>query len=200
MKWYWVTAIFPVFTPAQSSPLISPVVKPENSLWMHWFHRKRERGGRDMFVFNRQHGWEIAIILRNFRKTKLSKSIFFFFFFLLYFNMYTMCDSTTFALRHTQISLSGILRHFARQAAIFFCTRMIQTSEPGIRRGNEDSRKNENRKQIDKHTLFFKQSVGVAESMEITRERMRVCQQNRALMELLFVDICIFQAISMTEV
>ena len=41
-----------------------------------------------------------------------------------------MCDSTTFALRHTQISLSGILRHFARQAAIFFCTRMIQTSEP----------------------------------------------------------------------
>ena len=26
--------------------------------------------------------------------------------------MYTMCDSTTFALRHTQISLSGILRHF----------------------------------------------------------------------------------------
>ena len=26
--------------------------------------------------------------------------------------MYTMCNSTTFALRHTQISLSGILRHF----------------------------------------------------------------------------------------
>ena len=25
------------------------------------------------------HGWEIAVILRNFRKTKLSKSIFFFF-------------------------------------------------------------------------------------------------------------------------
>ena len=123
--------------------------------------------------------------------------------------MYTMCDSTTFALRHTQISLSGTLRHFARQAAIFFCTRMIQTSEPGIRRGN-DSRKNENRKsrkkkifrrkQIHKHTLFFKQSVGVAESMEITRERMRVCQQNRALMELSFVDICIFQAISVMEV
>ena len=55
------------------------------------------------------------------------------------------------------------------------------------------------RKTIDKHTFFFKQSVGVAESMEITRERMRVCQQNRALMELLFVDICIFQAISVTE-
>ena len=123
--------------------------------------------------------------------------------------MYTMCDSTTFALRHTQISVSGILRHFARQATIFFCTRMIQTSEPGIRRGNEDSRKSENRKswkkfffrgkQIHKHTLFFKQSVGVAESMEITLERMRVCQQNRALMELSFVDICIFQAISVTE-
>ena len=42
--------------------------------------------------------------------------------------------------------------------------------------------------------------LGVAESMEITRERMRVCQQNRALMELSFVDICIFQAISLTEV
>ena len=27
------------------------------------------------------HGWEIAVILRNFRKTKLSKSKFFFFFF-----------------------------------------------------------------------------------------------------------------------
>ena len=26
--------------------------------------------------------------------------------------MYTMCNSTTFALRHTQISLSGILRRF----------------------------------------------------------------------------------------
>ena len=81
------------------------------------------------------HGWEIAVILRNFRKTKLSKSkflsffffFFFFFFFLLYFNMYTMCDSTTFALWNRQILLSGILRHFARQAAIFFCTRMIQT-------------------------------------------------------------------------
>ena len=143
------------------------------------------------------HGWEIAVILRNFRKTKLSKSKFFFFF-LLYFNMYTMRDSTTFALWHTQISLSGILRHFARQAAIFLCTRMIQTSERGIRRGNEDSRKSE--KQIHKHTLFFKQSVDVAESMEITRERMRVCQQNRALMELSFVDLCIFQAISVTEV
>ena len=61
----------------------------------------------------------------------------------------------------------------------------------------------ENRgKQIDKHTFFFflKQSVGVAESMEITHERMRVCQQNRALMELSFVDICIFQAVSMTKV
>ena len=118
-----------------------------------------------------------------------------------------MCDSTTFALRHTQISLSGILRHFARQAAIFFCTRMIQTSEPVAETRILAKMKIENRgnnffcgKQIHKHTLFFKQSVGVAESMEITRERMRVCQQNRALMELSFVDICIFQAISVTEV
>ena len=61
-----------------------------------------------------KHGWEIAVILWNFRKTKLSKSkIFFPFFFLqLYFNIHTMCNSTTFALRHTQISLSSILRHF----------------------------------------------------------------------------------------
>ena len=61
------------------------------------------------------HGWEIAVILRNFRKTKLSKSkfLFFLFFFLkLYFNIHTMCNSMTFALRHMQISLSGILRHF----------------------------------------------------------------------------------------
>ena len=153
------------------------------------------------------HGWEIAVILRNFRKTKLSKSIFLKIFLLLYFNMYTMCDSTTFALRHTQISLSGILRHFARQAVIFFCTRMIQTSEPGIRGFSQKwkSKIAENfffrGKQIHRHTLFFKQSVvGVVESMEITRERMPVCQQNRALMELSFVDICIFQAISVTEV
>ena len=58
------------------------------------------------------HGWEIAVILRNFRKTKLSKSNFFFFFFFYSISTCTICDSTTFALRHTQISLSGILRHF----------------------------------------------------------------------------------------
>ena len=58
------------------------------------------------------HGWEIAIILRNFHKTKLSKSKKKIFFFKHYFNIHTMCNSTTFALRHTQISLSGILRHF----------------------------------------------------------------------------------------
>ena len=51
------------------------------------------------------HGWEIAV-KPNFQNQN------FFFFFLLYFNMYTMCNSTTFALRHTQISLSVILRHF----------------------------------------------------------------------------------------
>ena len=120
--------------------------------------------------------------------------------------MYTVCDSTTFALRHTQISLSGILRHFARQAAIF-CTRMIQTSEPVAETRILAKMKSKiaekffsAEKKIHKHTLFFKQSVGVAESMEITRERMRVCQQNRALMELSFVDICIFQAISVTGV
>ena len=57
-------------------------------------------------------------------------------------------------------------------------TLMSNSSEPGIRRGNEDSRGNEHRKsqkiffcsmekKIDKYT-FFKQPVGVAESMEIT--------------------------------
>ena len=60
------------------------------------------------------HGWEIAVILWNLRKNKLSKSkfLFFLFFLKLYFNIHTMCNSTTFALRHTQISLFGILRHF----------------------------------------------------------------------------------------
>ena len=156
---------------------------------------------------NNFHGWEIAVILRNFRKTKLSKSKFLFFFSFFYSisTMYTMCDSTTFALRHTQISLSGILRHFARQAATFFYTHMIQTTSR--KRGFSQKWKSKiaeknffHSKQIHKHTLFFKQSVRVVESMEITRERMRVYQQNRALMELSFVDICIFQAISMTEV
>ena len=55
---------------------------------------------------------------------KIKISFLFFFFFLLYFNMYTMCNSTTFALRHTQISFYGT---YDRQAAIFFCTCMIQT-------------------------------------------------------------------------
>ena len=118
--------------------------------------------------------------------------------------MYTMCDSTTFALRHTQISLSGILRHFRPPSRhLLLHTHDTNNAEPGICRGNEDSCGNENRNrgtQIDKYTFLFKQSVGVAESMEITLERMRVCQQNRALMVLLFVDICIFQAISVTEV
>ena len=58
------------------------------------------------------------------------------------------------------------------------CVYMYTYSEPGICRGNEDSRGNENQKsqkiffsvekQIDKHTFFFKKSIGVAESMEIT--------------------------------
>ena len=112
-----------------------------------------------------------------------------------------MCDSTTFALRRTQISLSGILRHFRPPSRPLLQTFVAETrilAEMKI----ENRGKNFFRgKQIEKHTFFFfKQSVGVAESMEITRERMRVCQQNRALMELSFVDICIFQAISVTEV
>ena len=64
-----------------------------------------------LFCLFTLHGWEIAVILWNFRKTKLSKNkqkkIF-----KLYFNIHAMCNLTTFALRHMQISLSGILRHF----------------------------------------------------------------------------------------
>ena len=95
--------------------------------------------------------------------------------------MYTMCDSTTFALRHTQISLSGILRHFVCQAAIFFCTRMIQTiqslefvaetrilAKMKIENGGKNFFSAENK--FTSILCFFKQSVGVAESMEITRE------------------------------
>ena len=50
--------------------------------------------------------------------------------------------------------------------------------------------------------LFFLNSPPVLQKVwKSRRERMRVgCQQNRALMELSSVDICIFQAISMTEV
>ena len=79
------------------------------------------------------------------------------------------------------------------------------SSEPGIRRGNEDSRRHENRKsQKNKLTsifffFFFKQPVAVAESMEIT---MLVASKvdRGPLMELSFVDICIFQTISVTAV
>ena len=73
------------------------------------------------------HGWEIAVILRNFRKTKLSKSNFFFFFF---FTVSTCIQCAT-----RRLSLCDICKYrfpafygtSARQAAIFFCTRMIQT-------------------------------------------------------------------------
>ena len=75
------------------------------------------------------HGWEIAVILRNFRKTKLSKSKFFFFFF--FFNSistYIQCATG-------RLSLCDIHKYrfpafygtSDRQAAIFFCTCMIQT-------------------------------------------------------------------------
>ena len=82
-------------------------------------------------------------------------------------------------------------------------------SEPGIRRGNKDSRGNENQKswkkifsaekQIDKHFFFFKQPVAVAESMEIATLVPSKIDRG-PLMELSFVEICIFQAISVTEV
>ena len=73
------------------------------------------------------HGWEIAVILRNFRKTKLSKSNFFFFFFNS-ISTYIQCATR-------RLSLCDIRKYrfpafygtSDRQAAIFFWTRMIQT-------------------------------------------------------------------------
>ena len=64
------------------------------------------------------HGWEIAVILRNFRKTKLSKSFLFFFF--------TLFQHVQYATR--RLSLCDIRKYrfpafygtSARQAAIFF--------------------------------------------------------------------------------
>ena len=155
------------------------------------------------------HGWEIAVILRNFRKTKLSKSNFFFFFFLNSISTCTQCATR-------RLSLCDIRKYRfpafygtspAKPPSSFAHAWYKQAWNSSRKRGFSRKWKlkmAENfffrGKQIHKHTLFFKQSVGVAESMEITRERMRVWQQNRALMELSFVDICIFQAISVTKV
>ena len=141
------------------------------------------------------HGWEIAVILRNFRKTKLSKSNFFFFF--------TLFQHVQYATR--RLSLCDIRKyHFpafygtsARQAAIFFWythdtnmeflqqslefvaeTRILAEMKIENRGKNFYLWKNK----LTSILFFFKQSVGVAES----------CQQNRASMELSFMDICIF--------
>ena len=74
------------------------------------------------------HGWEIAVILRNFRKTKFSKSKFLLFFF--FFNSISTCIQCA-----TRRLLLCDIRKYRfpafygtsdRQAAIF-CTRMIQT-------------------------------------------------------------------------
>ena len=79
------------------------------------------------------HGWEIAVILRNFRKTKLSKSkfllLFFFFFFFFFYSLSTCIHCATRRLSFCDISkyrFPAFYGTFARQAAIF-CTRMIQT-------------------------------------------------------------------------
>ena len=80
------------------------------------------------FTSLKMYGWEIAVILRNFRKTKLSKSKFFFFFFFNSISTYILCATR-------RLSLCDICKyHFPafygtsdRQAAIFFWTRMIQT-------------------------------------------------------------------------
>ena len=79
------------------------------------------------------HGWEIAVILRNFRKTKLSKSKFLFFFFLFIIFFYSISTCMQCATR--RLSLCDIHKYrfpafygtSDRQAAIFFRTRMIQT-------------------------------------------------------------------------
>ena len=145
------------------------------------------------------HGWEIAVILRNFRKTKLSKSIYFilFFFFILYFNMYNMrLDDFCFA-AYANIAF----RHFTAlppaKPPSSFGTRMIQTWSSFSRAWNSSRKRGFSPKWKSKiaekkffrgktnwqaYFFFFKQSIGVAES----------CQQNRALMELSFADICIF--------
>ena len=86
-----------------------------------------------MFAFSRLHGWEIAVILRNFRKTKLSKSKFLSFSFFFFFFFYSISTCIQCATR--RLSLCGIRKYrfpafygtSDRQAAIFFCTRMIQT-------------------------------------------------------------------------
>ena len=69
------------------------------------------------------------------------QNLFFFFFFLLYFNMYT-CATRRLSLSTRKYRFPAFYRKSRHP-----CTRMIQTSEPGIRRGNEDSpkRKIENR-------------------------------------------------------
>ena len=77
------------------------------------------------------HGWEIAVILRNFHRTKLSKSKnFFFFFFSFFFSISTYIQCAT-----RRLSLCDIRKYrfptfygtSDRQAAIFFWTCMIQT-------------------------------------------------------------------------
>ena len=82
-----------------------------------------------MLKYMWMHGWEIAVILRNFRKTKLSKSkkkIFF-----NSISTYIQCATR-------RLSLCDIRKYrfpafygtSDRQAAIFFWTRMIQTMDP----------------------------------------------------------------------
>ena len=74
------------------------------------------------------HGWEIAVILRNFRKTKLSKSKFLFFSFLFFFFFFFNSVSTYIQCTTRRFSLCNIRKYrFPAfygasdcQAAIFF--------------------------------------------------------------------------------
>ena len=77
------------------------------------------------------HGWEIAVILRNFRRTKLSKSKFLFFLSFFFFNSistYIQCATRRLSLCDIRkCRFPAFYGTSNRQAAIFFCTHMIQT-------------------------------------------------------------------------
>ena len=90
------------------------------------------------------HGWEIAVILRNFCKTKLSKSKFLFFFFFFFYFFFILFQHVH------NVRLDDCFPAFygtsPAKPPSSFAHAWYKHSDPGIRRGNEDSRENENRK------------------------------------------------------
>ena len=80
--------------------------------------------------FSLFHGWEIAVILRNFRKTKLSKFLSFFLFYFFFYSLSACIHCATRRLLLCDIRKYRFPAFYgtsARQAAIFFCTRMMRT-------------------------------------------------------------------------